>query len=249
LREVFADHPQASHALRAQLGSAGMRAPAEFRARYPELRSGEPRYETLDGDVGGGTLECGAPLLRIAAAEIRVHEEDDDVANDIVYCVIQAEAQGRAEIRITPQTPNLDEGDSHSFALEAGVFWGQKEPATPGTNLLVTYDCIEADTSDGYANMVAAIGQAAKQVGNVVESDNGWIFSTAAALAPIVASGLALDGDDKLFNAQQTIPVERHMELTNGGYWTVRREGTNLWSDWDWELVVKAWGCAEYGTL
>ena len=247
LREVFVAHPAAAAALKRQLDKAGMGAPARFRKEFP-LRV-EPRFVQRDGEFDGGTLECGAPRLRVAVTDIVVHEEDDDVANDIVYCVIQAEAEQASEIRITPQTPNLDEGDTHSFALESGVFWGQHEPTTPGSNLLLTYDCIEADTSDGYQQLVSAIGQAAHQAGNVVEGDNGWIFSTAAAIAPVVSSGLALDQDDKLFNAQQTIPIERHLELTNGGYWTVRRDGTHLWSDWDWELVVKTWGCAEYGTL
>ena len=60
---------------------------------------------------------------------------------------------------------------------------------------------------------------------------------------------LALDSDDHLFNAQQTVPLDMQLELTNGAFRTVRREGTHNLSDWDWELVVKAWGCAEYGLL
>jgi len=163
--------------------------------------------------------------------------------------VVQAEAATGAEVRITPQTPNLDQGDSFQFALESGVFWGQAEPTTPAGNLMITYDCIEADTTDGYQNLVNAIGDAATQVGDVVEGDNGWIFKTAGAIAPVVSSGLALDSDDHLFNAQQVIPLDKQLELTGGAYWTVRRAGTHNLSDWDWELFISAWGCAEYGTL
>ena len=68
-------------------------------------------------------------------------------------------------------------------------------------------------------------------------------------LAWIVGAALALDGDDYLFSATQTVPEESHLGLTNGAYWTVRRDGTHLLSDWDWELVLRAWGCAAFGTL
>ena len=250
LREVFDEHPVAADALRRQLSHAGMVSPKAFRAIYPEVRFVDFIEDGLyDVVPPGGTMECGAPLLRMAVSSIRVHEEDDDIANDIVYCVVQAEAGGGAEIRVTPKTPNLDEGESHTFALEAGVFWGQQGPTTPAGNVLVTYDCIEADTTGGYQALINAIGMAAGQIGNSVQGENGWIFDTAAAIAPVVSTGLALDQDDHLFNAQQTIDLADQLELTNGAFWTVRRDGTHLWSDWDWELTIKAWGCAEYGVL
>jgi hypothetical protein len=250
LREVFYDHPEAADALRRSLNAAGIGSAAQFRAAFPELRlSPDTEISQLDVEYPGGSMECGAPLLRVGISSITVHEEDDDFANDIVYCVVQAESMTGAEIRVTPQTPNLDEGDSFTFALESGVFWGQQGPTTPAGNMLITYDCIEADTSGGYQALVSAIGQAAGQVGNVVEGENGWVFSTAAAIAPVVSTGLALDTDDHLFNAQQTIPLDSQLALTNGAYWTVRRDGTHIFSDWDWELTVQAWGCAEFGTL
>ena len=250
LRAVFGQNPAAAQALRTQLGAVGMGTPAEYRVAHA-APTGNPYSEwtPLGGEFPGGTEECGAPMLRVGVSKIKVHEEDDDFANDIIYCVIQAEGKDGAEVRITPKTPNLDEGDEYQFALESGVFWGQGGPSTPGGNMLITYDCIEADTTDGYQNLVTAVGEAATNVGDVVEGDNGWIFSTAGAIAPVVATGLALDTDDHLFNAQQTIPLEKQLELTNGAFWTVRREGTHVFSDWDWELYVKAWGCAEYGTL
>ncbi len=52
-----------------------------------------------------------------------------------------------------------------------------------------------------------------------------------------------------VFHAQQAIPFEDQLALTNGGYWTVRRDGPQGPNGWDWEIVVKAWGCAEHGTL
>jgi hypothetical protein len=248
LRGVFADHPEARASLLRSFDKVGLSAPSAYRAYYPELRI-EPINYTPMTEEFGGTIECGDPLLRLAVSAVTVHEEDDDWANDKVYCVIQAEANNGAEVRVTPQTPALDEGETHQFSLESGVFWGQAGPTTPGGSLLITYDCIEADTTDGYQNMINAIGKAASQVGDNVEGDNGWIFKTAGNIAPIVASGLALDTDDHLFNAQQTIDMDKHLEMTNGTFWTVRRAGKHLWSEWDWELTVKAWGCAEFGTL
>lgn len=249
LRTVFEDHPQSSAAVRRQLTRLGMGSVRDYRNANPERRLVDIPVFTAMVDEFGGTVECGLPMLRLAVSKVTVHEEDDDWANDIVYCVIQAEGSLGAEVRVTPQTPKLDEGESHEFALESGVFWGQSGPATPGGNLQVTYDCIESDSSTGYQDMINAIGGAASSIGDSVEGDNGWVFKTAGALAPVVSTGLALDSDDQLFNAQQTIAADKQLELTNGAYWTVRRDGKNLWSEWDWELTIKTWGCAEYGTL
>ncbi|MCC6522882.1 MAG: hypothetical protein IT373_09495 [Polyangiaceae bacterium] len=248
LREALASHPEAASAVRRQLARAGMSSPSSYRNLHPEAYA-VPQKTAMDVVPPGGTVACGAPMLRIGVASITVHEEDDDWANDIVYCTIQAETAAGAEIRVTPQTPNLDEGDSYQYSLEAGVFWGQQGPTSPEGNIQLTYDCIEADTSDGYQNLINSIGEAAGQIGDVWVGDYGWVFTTVGAIAPVVADALALDGDDHLFNAQQIIPLAMQLELTNGAWWSVRRQGTHSLSDWDWELFVKAWGCAEYGTL
>lgn len=200
------------------------------------------------GAYPGGTVECGSPLLRVRAATVTVHEEDDDFANDIVYCALTSEAATASEIRVTPQTPNLDQGDSFSYPIEAGVFWGQAQPETPGGNLLLTYDCFEADDNSSYQGLIDSIGNAAEQLGGVAGS-YGWIFDAIGAVAPVLSDAIGLDGDDHLFNAQQVIGLDQQLDLTNGRFWSVRRSGTHLNSDWDWELRVEAWGCAEFGTL
>ena len=252
LREIFAAHPEAAAAVRRQLDRkvdvAGAVDLSHYGNMFPVLEQDVP-MTPMDVEYPGGTMECGAPMLRMTIASITVHEEDDDFANDIVYCIAQSETANGGEIRVTPQTSNLDQGESYQFAIESGVFWGQLGPATPGGNIQITYDCIEADTNDGYQNLIDAIGGAADGIGDVIPGDSGWIFETVADIAPIVSGGLALDGDDHLFNAQQIIPLDRQLELTNGAYWTVRRNGTHILSDWDWEIFIKAWGCAEYGTL
>ena len=60
-------------------------------------------------------------------------------------------------------------------------------------------------------------------------------------------------GDDHLYSAQQTLTTTEQWALVSGSYWTIRRGVYYPWystsSSWDWELTIKAWGCAEYGTL
>ena len=244
MRESLDKRPRVRDALDRQLIAAGLGplSPvdlADFAA---------PVYTPLNTEFPGGTIECGAPLLRVRVSKITVHEEDDDFANDIVYCALTSEAKTASEIRVTPETPNLDQGESFTFPIEAGVFWGQKEPETPGGNLLLTYDCFEDDSGSGYGKLIDDIGAGATTIGGVAGS-YGWIFDIVGAVAPVVSGALGLDGDDHLFNAQQTIALDQQLDLTNGRWWSVRRSGTHINSDWDWELRVEAWGCAEHGTL
>lgn len=252
LRKLFAAYPVAADKVRRQLRAAGLDDPASFRDRFPAIPAEHPSLATEQLARGGEfpwPTECGKPLLRVGVTRLVVHEEDDDIDNDVVYCVVQSEAVTGGEVRVTPKTPNLDEGESHTFSLNAGVFWGQLEPSYPGSDLRITYDCFEADTDEGYANLMFALGDASLGVGGVIPGDSGWVFTGIGIISTIVGAALALDGDDYLFSASQVVPEEHHLELTNGGYWTVRRDGTHLLSDWDWELYVKAWGCAEFGTL
>lgn len=244
VREALEKQPKLRDALARHLGAAGLVPAASLDLSDLEAPLLTPR----GNEFPGGTIECGAPLLRIRAAKVTVHEEDDDFANDIVYCALTSEAKTASEIRITPKTPNLDEGDSFTYPIEAGIFWGQMAPETPGGNLLLTYDCFEADSTDGYTQLIDAVGDAATQIGGVAGS-YGWVFTVIGAVAPVLSGAIGLDGDDHLFNAQQTIPLDKQLDLTNGRFWTVRRSGTHLNSDWDWELRVEAWGCAEFGTL
>lgn len=247
LRKAFAAHPKATAAVKRQLTRAGLAEPSAYAVLYPDVLPA-PRVDALNGEFPGGTPECGAPLLRIRAAKVIVHEEDDDFANDIVYCSITSETMAGSEIRVTPMTTNLDEGDEFVFGIESGILWGQQGPRTPGGNMLLTYDCFESDTNDGYKNLVDSIAAGAEKVGGVA-GDNGWIFTTVGAVAPILGSAVALDGDDHLFNTTQIIPLDKQLDLTNGRFWSVRRAGTHFNSDWDWELRIEAWGCAQYGTL
>lgn len=247
MRDALAQHPAAAAAVRRQLGRVGMSDPAAFAAAF--ALAATPEYQPLDGSIPeGGSEACGAPKLRVRASAVRVNEEDDDVANDIVFCILAAAAPGGAEVRLTPRTDNLDEGQTFSFG-EKGTFWGQIEPRTPDGDLKLTYDCYEEDSSSGYDAILDKLGLASTVAGVVLNlaGGQGWIFSTAGTALALLGEAVALDGDDHLFSATQTIAPDKHMALTNGASWKVHRSGTHLWSDWDWELSVEAWGCAEYG--
>jgi hypothetical protein len=257
LRQVMAEHPRAVEKLRRSLGQAGLSSPGSYRALHPVPRPDDASPGPLAGrgvqpmgDEFPLPIDCGKPLLRIGVAQIIVHEPVDEVlSNDEVYCLVQAEAQTGGEVRVTPITPQLGAGESYVYSLESGVFWGQQDPRFPGSAIQITYDCIESDSDDGYANLIGAIGDAAIEIGGVIPGQYGWIVILVGVVAELVAAGLANATDDPLFNVQQTIPEDKELMLTNGGWWSVRRSGTHNLSDWDWELIVKAWGCAEFGTL
>ncbi|MBW2529824.1 MAG: hypothetical protein JRI23_36950, partial [Deltaproteobacteria bacterium] len=196
-------------------------------------------------------LECGRPFLRIGVTRITVHDDQDGTlqgGDDEIYCVVQAEAQNGIELRITPLSPSIDDGSHWDLSLSTGVFWGQVTQAHPGSDLLVTYDCIENDNTQAYQNLLDAVADGADNIGGTVGDDNGWIFATGSAVASITSAAMGLNNDDHVFNHQQYIRLEDQLELTNGYYWSVRQRGSNC-DSCDWELTVRAWGCAEFGLL
>ena len=116
-------------------------------------------------------------------------------------------------------------------------------------DLALKYDCFETDSANGYSAFIKAAADAAKKYGTqVVSSENAGYVSTGADLvATFLPQILALDSDDHLFVASQTIPAAAQMELAKGATWTVRKSGRHYWSDWDWTLTMEAWGCSVNG--
>jgi hypothetical protein len=241
LRARLAENEGVTAMIRRQFANAGMSSPDVYRARFPESY---PTPKT--SHVMTGPADCGPPQLSLRVAKITVDEEDDDIANDIVYCSVAVDAPKGSELRVTPKTPNLDEGDSHEFKVPEGTVWGQRGPREPGGDMTVTYNCFEADTNDGYYAFLRALATEGARNGDLID-DSGWtsdVSGTAARLLPLV---IALDTDDHLFEATQVIPAAEHIKLTRGGAWTVRKEGTHIYSDWDWSVRMEAWGCAVNG--
>jgi hypothetical protein len=256
VRNAFQNNPAAAARVRHALEQAGLDSPAAYRERFPvELGDlpqpvddgSEQTFTPMADEFPGGTIECGSPFLRVGVYRFVVHDDQDGWAqgsNDEVYCLIEGESEGGYEIRVTPLV-TIESGDEHLYSNEAGVFWGTEGPKTPGDDLLLTYNCIESDDSAAYQALIESIGDGAGQVGDVYEGSYGWVFPTIDGVSGVVSSAMAANGDDKVFNAQQQIPLDRQLALTNGEYWSIRRDGF----DGDWEIFVRAWGCAEFGQL
>lgn len=247
VRAALEANPEATAALRRQLAAAGLGHLRSYRDANPEPRP-DAITATPQRRAGGVEQPCENPRLRIRVAQIDIFEEYDDVTNDVVYCLISAEGSEASELRLTPLTPELDEGSSYAFPLASGVVWGQQDLVAPKGNLALTYNCIESDDLSVYNGLFEAIGSAADAAGGI-EGDSGWVFDTVGILADLLPAVLSLDGDDHLFNGAQIVPADMHLSLTQGAFWNVRRsyESGLFGSDWDWQLRMEVWGCHDNG--
>jgi hypothetical protein len=250
LRDVFERFPEQTAIVRAQLEAAGMGSPASYRERFPdhELAVQEPGSTAAAG-AGQGTDNCEPAKLRIRLSKIKVLDEFDLVTKDKIYCAIITEAASAAEIRVTPTTSKLAAGDQFKYALAEGVIWGQiGTPVAPMGNLMVTYNCLEADDLSGFKKFLEAIGEAALGA-TPIPSAYGWIVPVGGLAAEIIAAALALSTDAHLFNAAQVIPAELQLEMTNGVWWMVARKGKQKLKKWHWRLYLEAWGCTDDGVI
>ena len=273
-RVVFDAHPGATDTIRRQLAVAGMNDPQAYSVQRTaptttELLAFAAHHLTFefssgplsaagtgpglspDSDPAAGGSDgdaCANTRMRVRVARLVVHEEDDDFANDEIYCAITTEGSDHAEIKVTPLTTPLDEGDSVDFSLDGGLIWGQNELVAPAGNLIITYNCIEQDSDSGYSDLLMALSGAAGMVDGKEIGVDGWVFPAVGVVTGLLAGALTLDGDDLLFNASQIISEAQMLELIYGAWWSVRRDGTNIFSDWDWELRMEMWGCHNYGT-
>jgi hypothetical protein len=248
LRRVFERYPEQAEAIRRQLSLAGLTSIEEYRASFPE-----PRAEQLAGaselapKPQASPEDCEDPKLRVRLARITVHNEADLVFKDTIYCAVIAEAMPGAEIRVTPTTFALDNGDSYDYSLAEGVVWGQLgEPVAPLGSLSMTYNCLEADGTGAFEEFLDAIADAAADA-DAIPGPYGWVIPVIGLAADIIGAALALENDDHLFNASQIIPADLHLQMTQGVWWSVQRSGTFMLKNWHWELRLEAWGCTEDG--
>ncbi len=248
LRDVFARYPDEAAIVRRQLERAGMGDASAYRVRFPDPKLDQAQTE-LAPKPAAAPEDCEPAKLRMRVAKILVHEEADLVFKDNIYCAIVSEAASSAEIRVTPKTSNLDTGQEYVYSLAEGVVWGQMgEPVAPMGNMLVTYNCLESDETGGFEEFLDAIADAATGT-NPIPGTYGWIVPVVGLAAEIIGAALALETDDHLFNASQVIPAELHLEMTNGVWWSVERDGTFVLKKWHWELRMEAWGCTDDGVL
>jgi hypothetical protein len=244
----LAEHPHEAALVRRGLARAGMAAPTSYRQQFP-LAPALAAADELAPPPAAAPEDCEDPKLRIRVAKIVVHEEADLVWKDNIYCAIISEATQSAEIRVTPKTYALDTDEEYVYSLAEGVVWGQLgEPVAPQGNLLLTYNCLEADDTGGFEEFLDAIADAALGA-DAIPGAYGWVIPVIGLAAEIIGSALALETDNHLFNASQVVPAELQLGMTTGVWWSVQREGTFNLKPWHWELRMEAWGCTDDGTL
>lgn len=243
LRAVFEQHPMQAQRVRKALAQIGLEPLEDYRDTHPPT----PRAADLaDPERPAAAGTCGPPQLRMRVSQVTVHDPETLLGKDRIYCLVAAEAMSGAELRVMAPTPGLGAGETHALALSEGVFWGQDESVKfPEGNLILTYNCIEQDSTAEYEAFLESLGEAAAGLGGI-PGKAGWIFTGVGGVATLLGSALAFEGDDHLMNAQQIISTDSMMEMTHGVWWTVRKSEQLVWPNrFDWELRIEAWGCAE----
>ena len=248
LRAIFNRFPEQTLGVRRQLQRAGLDDLDDYRARFPEPRtSGLMDSADILPPPQGDPELCEDPQLRVRLAKIIVHNEADLIFKDKIYCAIVSEAMPGAEIRVTPTTFALDNGDEYSYALAEGVVWGQLgEPVAPVGSLSMTYNCLEADGTGAFEEFLDAIANGALGA-DAIPGPYGWVLPVIGLAADIIGAALSLEQDDHLFNASHIIPADLHLQMTQGVWWSVQRTGTFMLKNWHWELRMEAWGCTADG--
>ena len=259
LRRVLGQEPALREIMRTVLRKSIVDVGA-YLARFPALR--EPPRQLADSDG----IPCGAPKLRIRLKDIKVLTPENQPFigsdGDKIYCILTSESNNGSEIRITPVTPRLDSGQSYSYALYEGVFWGQdlppatattdagngtityEVPRAPNGDLMLTYRCWSQHNDTTWSSILSAAGNASAQVAGVA-GQYGWAFGLGAVVGQVAAAAIAAAQQDvaTVYNAQQIIPEDKQLAMTNGVSWRVTggKNGAN------YEMTMQAWGCAVNG--
>lgn len=196
----------------------------------------------------GSSSACGAPSIQVALAQIAVVDEVQDISNDRVYCIVQAESAATYSVRMTAKTEPLAAGDMQELSLAGGLVWGIGEPANPGGNLKLTYDCFAGnnDTTTRINEFVDALGQ----FGGAIVEGSGYATAEAGSGAANAVKALISDNtDDHMINATQTLDARLYAPSALGRSWTVSGSGNDNagFGVWGWTLEMRLWGCTEFG--
>lgn len=188
------------------------------------------------------TSGCGEMALRVRMRGVTVIERDDNIANDKVYCIAQAEDDGGTEVLQTDVTRALGPGEFAAFSPD--VVYGAEAPRDPGPKLRLRYDCWEYDSPADYDRF----RQAADVIRQVGKFFGGAVYAKAHSIAKIIdlITDIAsiFDGDDHLFQASENLNRQAMWNWILDGEREVARGGTNNTSDWSWKLHIDADGCA-----
>jgi hypothetical protein len=192
---------------------------------------------------------CLDPQLRIRLQKVKVHKGSGEA-----YCIIEANDGVTSEAAVTMKTGELKDGDEFPFPVGQGTLWGQGMPECTSNNLTLTYYCYKVVDNSAWSAALSALGSTAASIGGSPAGAGpyGWAFGLGGAAANAAAAAItAASKDENRIKVQQTIPVTSLLDLTNGRSWSIRtkiKDGCGLFGcdrDFDWELTVQAWGCAD----
>lgn len=193
--------------------------------------------------------DCLDAKLRMRLRQIRIHKNGADLIDVDLYCIITAnEGDKGSEIYMTPLSYKVGDGDAPLlFDVGKSKFWGQLDLRPTNMNLSIDYRCYRSKDNRQYEEVLDKIAKAAKDVGGVA-GQYGWAFGVGSLGVSIVSKAVGADSGDELWlHLQQTISKDALLEMTNGVIWSVRQtgRGASLIEDYDWELELEAWGCAD----
>lgn len=217
--------------------------------------SPEPRPDLDIGIEEDAGPEGGKPTPSLpgedgcenAQLRLRLQNITTTKGGGVIYCIVSASDGDTAEVALTGKTGDLNDGETNAFDPGSAVFWGQGNGLhTTTNNLTITYDCFKVVDNSAWASALSALSSAANSSGAVVGGPYGWAFGAASAASAAAAAAVtATNGDDHLFNAQQTIDKSELLDLTNGRTWDIEKSGsTGLLSSFDWTIQIESWGCA-----
>lgn len=188
------------------------------------------------------TSGCGEMALRVHMRGVTVVERDDNIANDKVYCIAQAEDESGTEVLQTDVTRALGPGEYAAFSPD--TVYGAESPRDPGPELRLRYDCWEYDSAADYERF----RQAADVIRGIGKFFGGAVYAKAHSIAKIIdlVTDIAaiFDGNDHLFQATETLNRQAMWNWILDGEREVARGGNNNTSDWSWKLHIDADGCA-----
>ncbi len=192
---------------------------------------------------------CLDAQLRIRIEKLEMHKGGGEG-----YCIIEANDGVTSEAAVTMKTSDLKDGDEFPFPVGQGLLWGQGQPECTSNNLTLTYYCFKVVDNGAWTAALKAMGDTATKIGGSPAGGGpyGWAFGLGGAAANAAAAAIeAAQKDENRIKVQQTIPVDGLLDLTNGRTWSIRtrvKDGCGLFGcsrDYDWELTVQAWGCAD----
>lgn len=250
LRAAWSRHPRARDILRGELEKSGLVDIGAYLTEHPLPLRASGANGMMTPMTQENQVDCGPPLLRVRIKSIEVLDKASS-GTDVIYCIVSTEGQLGGEVRATPRTRPLNTGESHEFAIAEGITWGQNGPREPQGRLLLTYNCLESDSDEGYADILKSLGDSSINAGGAIGGQYGWVFGVAGVVGNVASTAIALNKDDALFNATQTLDDKEYDAMTRGAAWTVSRgkKCGAFCNSWEWKLNVEAWGCNKYGAL